>query len=314
MVARGVSLGAMFGWVMDSFRFITRRPGTTFGAAGLTILFGLLVASPVYVSMFLMVRDGGSLGTLATGAAGMGEIMAKMGVAYLLTLLLALVLHPPVTAGWLRLVRAIDAGQPASAFDIFQPFREPGTWLRTVLYALLCFVVVVAWFALLAVLFSGVIVAMVKTAGAGLAGQMPGLPSGFWTAWLVFMLSLFVLEFAVFVGFGEVSLRETGPVAALGGAFSAVLRNLHKLIVFALAMGFVCLVFALILGLVFAVVLGAAALASPGAGNLVMFLLEIPLLLVLYPVLYAGMLYAWRSLLGSDAPAPSAGTDAVMTA
>lgn len=314
MVARSVSLGAMFGWVMDAFRFLTRRPGTTFGAAALTIVFGLLVAAPVYVSMYLMMRDGGGLGAIPAGGPGMGEFLAKMGLGYLLTLVLALVLHPPITAGWLRLVRAIDAGEPASALDIFQPFREPATWLRTVLYALLCFVVVVAWFALLAVVFSGVIVSLAKMAGAGMTGQAPGLPSGFWTAWLVVMVSLFVLEFTVFVGFGEVSLRDTGPVAALGGAFSAVLRNVLKLVVFAIAMGFVFVVFGLILGVVLAVVMGAAALASPMAGNVVVFLLEIPLLLVLYPVLYAGMLFAWRSLLGSDAPEPSHGTDAVLTA
>ena len=52
-----------------SRRLLAGAAGSAVGAAGLTIAFGLLVASPIYVSMYLMMRGGGSLGTLGTGGS-----------------------------------------------------------------------------------------------------------------------------------------------------------------------------------------------------------------------------------------------------
>jgi hypothetical protein len=318
MVSRSVGLGAMFGWVLDALRFLGKRPGTAIGAAAISIVFGFLIAVPVYVAMYLAMRGhAGGLAGMATGAGAlaMPGLLAQMGVGYALTLLLALVLHPPLTAGWIRLCAAIDAGRPASAFDLFAPFREPGTWLRTVLYALLAAVAFVVAVGLLLLLFRDVFLGMFQMFAASFTGGTPELPQGLFLAYLVSGLVLFALEFVFLVGMGEVAMRDTRPVAAFAGACSAVGRNLHKLVVFAIGLAFVGLVVGLVLGLLFAVVAGVLIALSPGTANVLVLVLEIPIMLVLYPVVYAGMYYVWRSMLGGDAvPAPPPSADAMLSA
>jgi hypothetical protein len=314
MMARSVGLGAMFGWVLDALRFIGKRPGTALGAAALSILWGFVIALPIYALMFFAMRghDGGLAGMSAgAGALAVPGMLGKMAAAYGLTLLLALVLHPPVTAGWIRLCAAIDQGRPASALDIFAPFREPATWLRTVLYAILGGVLFVVVLALLVLAFRDVFMGVFQMFAASFTGAKPEFPGGVFLASFVSVVVLFALQFVFMVGFGEVAMRDTSPVAALGGAFATVGRNLHKLLLFSLCVGFVMLVVMLLLGLLLALVVGVLVALSPSMANVVVFALEIPLALLLYPVVYAGMYYVWKSMLGGDAaPAPPVAADA----
>jgi hypothetical protein len=106
-------------------------------------------------------------------------------------------------------------------------------------------------------------------------------------------------------GLAEVSLRDTPVLVAFKDACMSVLRNSLKLLLFVFVLTVVGVMVMFAVGLVVALVLVAAAFISQALSMVLMVLLYIPLLLVLYPLMFAGHYQAWKDLLDGDAPAPA---------
>jgi hypothetical protein len=314
MSARNVSFATLFSWIPDSFRLVGRGPGTLAASAALMFVGFVLISIPMWLGMGSAMRAAAA-GTEVPGVNPLAGNMTTFLVSYAITLLLSLLVFPPVSVGWFRIMRALDARQPTRATMLFDGFRD--AWVRSVLLSLLglagLLVVAIALGLALAGPLSTYIQQTTAAQAAILAGgqAQPVLPSGSLVlGYLIFVLLMMVWQFACSIAIGEVALQGAGPVDALGRGIAATLRNVHKLFLFVLILVVAGLVFALVLGLLIAVLMFALSLLGEAAIMVGMFLLYIPLFLLMYPLVFAGMYLAWKSMLG-EAPPSSAEAEVV---
>ena len=301
MSSRSVSLSAMFGWIPETFRLVGRGLPSFAGASALTIVLGFAMMIPVWLIMGVNPMDPASSAMIAAQPAAM---LGKMLGSYTLVLVLYLTLYPPIVLGWARLCRRVDEGAGASAFDIFSPYREGATWLRSIglaLAALLVFAVVLALFALA---FWGTLMQFAQAVAAQQAGATPTLPAGLGALVLGYFLliaAIVLLQWMQMIAFTEVGLRPTGVLAALGRAIGGLLANVHKLLVFGFCLFVAALILMVVFGVIIAVFGSTLSLFGPKSLMIGVFLIEVPMLLVLYPLMFAGGYCMWKSFLG-DAP------------
>jgi hypothetical protein len=117
-------------------------------------------------------------------------------------------------------------------------------------------------------------------------------------------LVLIPLQFVYMLGFTEVSLRPTGALGALRLGTVGMARNVLKLFLFALAASmvlgaiFVCIV------LVLALLVWALSLVSATLAVVAVCAFYLAFLLCLYPLMFAGHYFAWKSVLGDDSVPP----------
>ena len=306
MIARSVGLGPMFGWIPATFRLVSRNFGAMVVATLLTLLLGLLVALPM---AFVMFKSLSGLG--APGVPVAPTDLTLFWVMYGVTVLVGLLLAPPLLAGWFRLCDAADRGVRPAGSTVLSPYRDGGTWVRLVGFALLGALLYLAFFALMFLLFRGVFTEIAAMQAAQLAGAAPPPPSPamlgkIFLMYVVMMPLLFLLQFVYMVGLAEVSLRPTGPVQALLGALQAVLRNAFKLLLLMICLGMVAGFVGAIVAIVFAVLAAVLAMLSPVLMAVVVGVVYIALLLVIYPLMFAGNYYAWKDLLGEGVAPPAA--------
>jgi hypothetical protein len=302
MIARSVGLGPMFGWIPATFRLVSRNFGAMTVATLLTLLLGCLMALPMLVAVFQSLHGLGSPGVPVAPPD-----MTLFWVMYGVTILVALVLAPPLMAGWFRLCDAADRGVSPSGTTVLSPYRDGGTWIRLLGVMLLAALLYMALFGLAFLAFRGAFTEIAAMQAAQLAGAQPAPPSpamlgSIFLMYAVMMPLLFLLQFVYMVGLAEVALRSTGPVQAFLGALQAVGRNAFKLLLLMLClfMGFGA-VFGIV-AVVFAILAAVLALISPVLMAAAIALLYLVLLLVVYPLMFAGNYYAWRDLLGDGVP------------
>jgi hypothetical protein len=310
MNARSVGLGPMFGWIPATFRLVSRNFGAMVVASLLTFLLGALMALPMLLAVFKSLSGLGSPGVPVTPPD-----LTLFWVMYGVTILVALLLGPPLLAGWFRLCEAADRGVRPSGSTVLSPYRDGGTWVRLVLLALLATLLYVLFFALMFLLFRGVFTELATMQAAQLAGGTPPPPSPAMLGkillmYVVMMPLLFLLQFVYMVGLAEVSLRPTGPVQAFLGAAQAVLRNAFKLLLLMICVGMVAGVIGAIVAVVLAVLAAVLALLSPVLMGVAIAVIYLAVLLVAYPLMFAGNFYAWKDLLGEGIP-PSAAPGSV---
>lgn len=301
MSSRSVSLSAMFGWIPETFRLVGRGLPSFAGASALTIVLGFAMMIPVWLITGLNPMDPASSAMMATQPAAM---LGKMLGASTLVLVLYLTLYPPIVLGWARLCRRVDEGTGASALDIFSPYREGATWIRSIGLALAVLLVFALVLVLFALAFWGTIMQLVQSVAAQHAGATPSLPAGLGALVLGYFLLIAVivlLQWMQMIAFTEVGLRPTGVLAALGRAIAGLLANVLKLLVFGFCL-FVAFLVLMVVFIVLVTVFGSAlSLLGPKSLMVGVFLIEMPLLLVMYPLMFAGGYCMWKSLLG-DAP------------
>ncbi len=302
MSPRSVSLSAMFGWIPGTFRLVGRALPGFAGASVLTLLIGFAMMLPVWLIAGLNPLDPNMSQLIA---AQPGTMLGRLGIAYAVVLLLYLVLYPPIVLGWSRLCRRVDTGAGASALDIFAPFRESATWFRGIGLALAGLLVFLVVFALFGLAFWGTIMQLIQASAARQLGAPATLPGGLGALVLGYFLLFGVLvlwQWTLMIAFNEVALRPTGVWASLGRAALELLANAHKLLVFGVCL-FVALVIAVVvLGVLLAVFGSALSLVGPKALMTGVLLLELPLTLVMYPLMFASGYCMWKSFLG-DQPA-----------
>jgi hypothetical protein len=306
MDARSVGLGPMFGWIPATFRLVSRNVGAMLVATVITLVLGLLLALPMLLVMFKSMPALGSPG-VPVAPPDLGLFWTMYGV----TVVVALLLGPPLLAGWFRLCEAADRGAAPAGSTVLSAYRDGGTWMRLVLFALLGALLYLAVFGLAFLLFRGAFTEIAAMQAAQLAGAPPQAPSPALLGQILLMYAvmmplMFLLQFVYMVGLAEISLRSTGPVQAFIGALVAVSRNVLKLLLLMLCVGMVAGMVVGIVAIVFVVLAAVLALLSPVLMAVVVGVLYIALLLAVYPLMFTGNYYAWKDLLGEGGSAPPA--------
>lgn len=307
MSARSVGIGAMFGWVGETFGLVKRNYGALSAASLLTICASLLFAAPMFYLMFKSIASG----LAPTPDNPLGMDMKLFFTLYAAMIVAGLLLFPPLMGGWFRLCENADRGASARGTDIFGPYRELPTWMRLVGFALLAMLMYLVVMALVGLAFGGIIgklMAMQAAQNAAMfSGQPPPPPDlgaigGIFLMYIIVLPVMFLLQFVYMVGMAEVSLRSTPVLVAFKDAFAAVLRNSLKLLVLLFCLGVAAGIVFAVIGLVLALVIGVLAMISQTAMVVVLVLLYIPLLMVMYPLMFAGHYMVWKSMLGSEPP------------
>ena len=305
MYVQSVSIGSMFGWIGDTFTLFKQHLSGFLVAAGVTLLLFVLIFLPMWLVMLAAMP--GPLG--AGGTAGGGLPMAgHLGWFYSMygfSIVLSLALFPPLLIGWFRLCRDLDQGTPVSGMNILKPYRDRPLWLRSLGFALLAFVIYVAVLALCVLAFWAPIAALMQQAAlqqaAALTGATPvppafsaGLVLGYFTILAVAVL----FQFFYMLGFAEISLRPTTVAEAMKQAATGVLKNALKLLVFLVGSFFLLVIVFLIIGLILGLLAAVLAMISPKLMMVGIFLLYVPIALCMYPLMFAGHYFVWKSVLG----------------
>ena len=314
MNARRVAIGDMFGWIGKTFSMLFANPGTLFGASALMLVVVVLTMLPVFFVM-------GPMFAMAPGSTPDIEgLLPRILTAYAVMLVLYLILMPPLILGWMRLARDLDQGRSPGATGLFQVFSDSGLWLAGLRLNLLVLLLVVVGFALFAAVFwtsgSAFFAQAAEAQAARAAGMEPaaqGFPAGLVLAYFAFLFVMCFFQFASFLGYTEMAVRGGGAINALSAGLRAVASNFLGLLLWIIVVGIVS--FLAILLVMFLVGLLTAVLMaiSPGLGVAVIFALEIPLILLMYPLMHVGTYVAWKDMLGGDmeAAAEQAGELAV---
>jgi hypothetical protein len=175
-------------------------------------------------------------------------------------------------------------------------------------------------FALIGFAFRGAFEGLIEMQAAQNAAMLGGPPApppsmdvlgGIFLMYAVMLPLMFLLQFVYMVGLAEVSLRSTPVLVAFKDSCVAVARNSLKLLLFMLALMFVGGVLAFVVGLVLALLIAATAFISQTASIVLLVALYIPILLVIYPLMFAGHYVVWKSMLGDEPSMPPASEGAV---
>src|SRR5688572_23810667 len=173
MQARSVSLGAMFAWIPATFTWFGRQPATLLGASLILLLVFLAVFAPMYAVMFA---------TMPTAMASppvnpMAGQSTLFWVLYAASIVVSMVVFPPVVAGWFQLARDVDAGADVKSAQILRPYRDPVLWGRAIVFGLLAFLVYMAVGALFFAAFYQPLTAFMAQAAMQQAAVAAGQPS-----------------------------------------------------------------------------------------------------------------------------------------
>jgi len=309
MSAQSVSIAAMFGWVVDSFKLFGKNFRGLMSASFLTLVLAILMIVPMWIVMALSMASMQS-GGMPASAMPMAGNMALFYAVYAVTVVISLLLFPPIFVGWFRLCQNIDQNNAVSGFDILKPYKEKQVWLRSIGFALLAMVIYAAVFGLFALAFSGVIADFMTLAAtqqaAAMAGAAPAPPSfsaGFFFAYFGFIGVALFLQFIYMTGFAEISLRSTSVVDSMKLAVSGALKNALKLILFLFCLFVAAMIFFMIIGLILVMAIAALSFIHQALGLIVGGIFYFTFLLCIYPLMFAGHYFVWKSILGGNNPA-----------
>ena len=253
MQTKSMGPAAGWRWLAAAVNLGRNNPKALFGAAALMMGVALLPSL---------------LQVAAIEIAGPENVQLSMAVALIATLALMLV-FPLLLAGFLRVVHAVESGQPTRATALFDAFRAGHGRGRVIGIGLL----------LLAVYL--LLVALVL----GLAGREVA-------AWYVEVWSM---AQAATPG---AALNGRGVGAAFGDAVAGTLKNVLPLAVLAL-LGLVGMVVAaVVIALVVLLLVMLGGLVSPALGAILAIPVYAAFLVMLYVVMFGVMYFIWRDVCG----------------
>jgi sensor histidine kinase YesM len=220
-----------------------------------------------------------------------------MAIPMLFSLLLM-----PLYAGYLQLVDAAERELPASASDIFKPYRQ-GEALRLIGYAVAVILLYVAISGLIIVATGGGLASWYMQAMIAQPNQQlppPTLPPGFGISMILFMLFFLFLSGFYAISLGQVALNRRNAFGAIGDGVIGALKNMLPLLVFAVSalLGWIGVAIVLIL------LVGLLALIGKLVGTWLVVVLLIPvyiaLVLVMFSAMFGVMYYLWRDVCSDD--------------
>ncbi|MGH8106130.1 MAG: hypothetical protein ACREO1_14880 [Arenimonas sp.] len=309
MTVQSVSIASMFGWVVDSFKLINKNSKSLIAASGLTMLCGFLICIPMWLAMAAGVMAQAKNGMVPAAGMPMAD-MTMFYIVYAVTIIISLFLFPPILIGWFKLCQNIDQNNSVSGFDIFKPYKDKQLWLRGISFALIALVIYAAFMGLFVLAFSGAIQEVMQQVQAqqlavlsGATPPPPSFPFSLILGYFGFIAVAMSLQFVYMIGFTEVSLRRTPALEAMKLAAVGVLKNALMLIVFMMAVSMLAFFVFFIFAMILAIVMMVLSLIHPMLGAIGMLLFYIPLFLLMYPLMFAGHYFMWKSMLGGDQPA-----------
>jgi hypothetical protein len=287
MTTRAVSPFAAFDWLKRAINLGERNPKALLGAAGLLLAAFLLPSIVTMPVQYLAPRS----------TAGFVFVMAFS--------LLAGIALSPVIGGFLRVIHAVEQGQPARARDVFAPYRRGGGAGALMLLALVLMVFyVVVGAAMLASLGPGFWSWAQERAAAGMHAA-PNVPPDVFahfgrTMLLGLALWIFLSGFLA-IGYGQVAIARRGIGGAIGDGVVGALKNLPALVVLAIATILLAIVAWVVVMIVVLVVGLIAKLLAPWL--LLVFLVPLYLVVmgVAYVVMFGVAYYLWRDVCAGDA-------------
>lgn len=295
MTARSVSMGAPFRWLMKALDVGRKNPKALFLGFFLMLLVGL-------------VPGGMQIAGQAVFPPASGALMAIYGLSFVLSLLLL----PPLVGAAFNLLHACERGQPASATDIFDGYRDLSFAVRMWLTMVLVMLMYVVALGLLFALLPGkefFVELMVRAAATPPGGQpdmtgMPAFPPSFLLWLLGAMFVVVVLSNVYMLAYARAALNQCGPVQSLLDGFAGTLRNLLPFILIAIVVVIVGFVLLMILGLVAGLAIGLLAALSPVLAAAIGLPIYIGLMLMLYVLAFGYYYHAWQEIFGEPAAAP----------
>jgi len=313
MSAQSVSLSAMFGWVSDSLKLCRKNYRALMSASLVTLVLVILMCLPMWLVMMSSMSDmmkNSANGAMPANAMPFAGDMTTFYTMYAITIAVSLIAFPPILIGWFKLCQNIDQNKAASGFDILKPFANTQLWLRGIGFALLGLVVYASVLGLFALAFWGAISDLMQQANAQqaaiLAGSTPAPPD--FPVSLVFGYFAFIgiatfLQFVYMVGFTEISLRPTSPMAAMKEAAIGVFKNALKLSLLFICVGTVFYIAMLIAAMILGLIVVALSFIHPVIGGIAAVALFLPFFLCIYPLLFSGHYFMWNGILGGNIPA-----------
>ena len=313
MSARSVRIESMFGWVMESIKLVKKNFRSFVSASLVTIVIAILVCLPMWFvmmgNMMATMKSQGMSGN-AMPMAGMpmaGGDMTMFFIVYAITIVVSLLMFPPILIGWFKLCQNADKGIATSGFDILKPYKDMPLWLRGLGFSLLGFLVYLLVFGLFALAFSGPIMDFMHQMEAqqmailsGAEPAPPSFPFALFIAYFGFIGVAMFLQLVYMVGFTEISLRSTSAIDAMKIAAASVFKNGLKLILFLVCVIFIFYIAFFIVGMILGVIAVLLSFIHPALGMVAMFLLFMPLMLILYPLMFSGHYFMWKGMLGDD--------------
>ena len=298
MTARTVSFATPFRWLMKAVDVGRRNPRALFGGFAILLVIGLV---PTGVQMVLQ--------------ALLADRPVVMWTLYALVVLASMLAMPPLTGAAIRVLHDCETGQPASALDVFNGYRDSAFAVRLVLTSLLMFAMYVV---VLAVLFAVMPAKemMIDLFSRSLATPPGGQPdmTGFDmdTSTLPWLFLWFVGAMAVIftamhmqmLTITHAALSGQGPVASLASGVIGTLKNIVPLTAFTLAMLVIAFVAMIVLGLVLGLLAVVLTLVSPVLAGVVLLPIYLAAILLGMIVLYGFYYHAWREIFGETAADP----------
>lgn len=298
MTARTVSMGTPFRWLMKAVDVGRRNPRALFGGFAILLVISLV---PTVVQMVLQ--------------ALLADSPTLMWSLYALVVLAGLLAMPPLTGAAIRLLHDCETGQPASALDVFNGYRDSAFAVRMVLTSLLLFafylVVMGVLFALMPA--KEMIIEVFTRSMAVPPGGQPDLtgldfdPASLpWLfLWMVGTAAvLFTAMHVQLLATTHAALSGQGPMHALVSGLLGTLKNVLPLTGFTLAMLAIGFVAALLLALVLGLVAVVLTLVSPVLAGAVLVPAYLVAVLMMLVVLYGFYYHAWREIFGETAADP----------
>ena len=289
MQTKAMGPGAGWRWLAAAVNLGRNNPKALFGAAALMMGVALLPSL---------------LQVAAIEIAGPENVQLSMAVALIATLALMLV-FPLLLAGFLRVVHAVESGQPTRATALFDAFRAGHGRGRVIGIGMLLLAVYLLLVALVLGLAGREVAAwyvevwsMAQAATPGAAPTLPQMPDGIGRVMALMVLVAMVVGGMYSIGFGQVALNGRGVGAAFGDAVAGTLKNVLPLLVLALLglVGMVVAAVVIALVVLFLVMLGG--LVSPALGAILAIPVYAAFLVMLYVVMFGVMYFIWRDVCG----------------
>lgn len=310
MSAQSVSIAAMFGWVVDSFKLLRKNFRGLVSASFITLVLAILMCIPMWSVMAFNMMGAMNNNSMANAGMPMAGGMTLFYTVYAVTVVISLLLFPPILVGWIKLCQSIDQNNAASGFDILKPYKDKPLWLRGIGFAFLGLLIYVLFMGVFALTFWGAISDFIQQAEAQQAaasiGARPAPPTfsmSLVLGYFGFIGVAMFLQFVYMVGFAEISLRPTSPIAAMKQAALGVFKNGFKLILFLICIVTVFYIALLIISLILGLIVVVLSFIHPAIGAVVAVALFLPVFLCLYPLMFAGHYFMWKSILGDSSPA-----------
>jgi len=289
-------------WLKRGINLGRHNARAVFGAAAILMMVATLPSLLQLAVLSILQPDAN--GAMAVAAAAQ---------------LLSIVLLSPFIGGFLRLIDDTENARPASASDVFKPFRHGGDAGRLIGFGLLMTLYyVIIGVALLTVFGDGLmdwlnkVLTLQQAAGNGRIdpAQMPDAPDGLGSLLGLGSILFLFLSGVYAIGFSQVALGGRPVRLAMADGVIGTAKNLLPILLLAVVIVLASIPVGLVLAAVFGIVGLIGGAIHPTLGAALILPLYLALMVVTYVVMFGVMYYLWRDVCGStlpegDTPPPS---------